>query len=288
VYERFTDEARQAVVRAQTELSRLGHRAVGTEHLLLGVLAVDDATVEEALERWGVDVDAARDRVEALRGVGYARASGHVRFTAAAKAALERAARGADTITTPHLLLGLVHPECTATRVLADLGVDLAALRRNLQATLPPPGESPAVELARSGRDVRPPRPPRSPWVTFDALGDDAWGVLLQARRLARELRHASVDPLHVLAACELVPGDARNALMRVLGEGAAEAEPAFGSLTKVLLADLVDDDAAPAAVAGLARAALVLDAFRGNALLEALGADPDEVRRRLDEAAEG
>ena len=38
MYERFTDEARQAIMDAQIEARALGHDHVGTEHLLLGVL----------------------------------------------------------------------------------------------------------------------------------------------------------------------------------------------------------------------------------------------------------
>ncbi len=35
---RYTQEARQAVVYAREEAQRLRHRIVGTEHLLLGIL----------------------------------------------------------------------------------------------------------------------------------------------------------------------------------------------------------------------------------------------------------
>ena len=39
MFERFTDRARHAVVAAQEEARRLGHTYIGTEHLLLGLLA---------------------------------------------------------------------------------------------------------------------------------------------------------------------------------------------------------------------------------------------------------
>src|SRR5262249_16291260 len=41
-FEHFSPRARQAVARAQDEARELGHAAIGTEHLLLGVL--DDST----------------------------------------------------------------------------------------------------------------------------------------------------------------------------------------------------------------------------------------------------
>ncbi len=40
MFERFTDSAREAVVQAQVEARGLGHRYIGTEHLLLGRLGV--------------------------------------------------------------------------------------------------------------------------------------------------------------------------------------------------------------------------------------------------------
>ena len=42
MFERFTTEARTAVVRAQTEARSLGHGWIGTEHLLLALLADGD------------------------------------------------------------------------------------------------------------------------------------------------------------------------------------------------------------------------------------------------------
>src|SRR5688572_2698487 len=40
VFERFSEEARQAVVLAQEESERLGHRDLAVEHLLIGVARV--------------------------------------------------------------------------------------------------------------------------------------------------------------------------------------------------------------------------------------------------------
>ena len=39
MFERFSDDARRAVVRAQEEAGSLGHNYIGTEHLLLGIAA---------------------------------------------------------------------------------------------------------------------------------------------------------------------------------------------------------------------------------------------------------
>ncbi len=38
MFERFTDRSRRVVVLAQEEARMLGHRHIGTEHLLLGLI----------------------------------------------------------------------------------------------------------------------------------------------------------------------------------------------------------------------------------------------------------
>ena len=42
MFERFTDDARHMVVRAQQDARRLGHNYIGCEHLLLAVAAADE------------------------------------------------------------------------------------------------------------------------------------------------------------------------------------------------------------------------------------------------------
>ena len=42
MFERFTDSARRVIVLAQEEARALGHTSIGTEHLLLGLIAESD------------------------------------------------------------------------------------------------------------------------------------------------------------------------------------------------------------------------------------------------------
>lgn len=98
VFTRFTAEARQAVVNAQEEARALGHDHVGTDHLLLGVLAqTHPARVEE---------------VRARMTPGAAQTTGQIPFTPEAKRALELGLRaalaeGAGLIEPRHLLAGI-------------------------------------------------------------------------------------------------------------------------------------------------------------------------------------
>ena len=63
MFERFTQEARRAVIAAQTEARVLRHPNVGTEHVLLGLLADPSSTAGAVLDAAGMSVAAARQAV---------------------------------------------------------------------------------------------------------------------------------------------------------------------------------------------------------------------------------
>ncbi|MFZ2014004.1 MAG: Clp protease N-terminal domain-containing protein, partial [Nocardioides sp.] len=60
---RFDTEARIAVTQAADIARELGHREVGPDHLLLGLLANPRGTAYAALTGHGLSLDAARDLV---------------------------------------------------------------------------------------------------------------------------------------------------------------------------------------------------------------------------------
>jgi len=70
MFERFTEDARAAVVRAQAEARSLGHGWIGTEHLLLAVLADEGSGVTTALHGLGLDAGRVREQVMAQVGAG--------------------------------------------------------------------------------------------------------------------------------------------------------------------------------------------------------------------------
>lgn len=155
--DRFTGDARQVVVAAQQAAREVGTGSIGPGELLVALLEhAGDADVTEPLAALGAapvglaaavrqaisrdgtpDEDApgagvrgaVRQVVAALLGTGSAAARrparGHVPFTPAAKAVLERALVEADrsdshAIHVRHLMLGLLdHPDSTARGLLA-------------------------------------------------------------------------------------------------------------------------------------------------------------------------
>ncbi len=70
VFERLTEHARQVVVLAQQEARRLKHDYVGSEHLLLGLLVVQDGVAARALASLGISLELVRERVVRMVGRG--------------------------------------------------------------------------------------------------------------------------------------------------------------------------------------------------------------------------
>jgi ATP-dependent Clp protease ATP-binding subunit ClpA len=125
VFERFSESAREVVVLAAEEARERGHDHIATEHLLVGLLRVEDEAVLAALG----DIDAAAVRAR-LPAAGKRRATGQIPFTPEAKKVLEHGLREALSQRSPsirpiHLLLAMTRdPSTTAMEILGDLGFD--------------------------------------------------------------------------------------------------------------------------------------------------------------------
>jgi excisionase family DNA binding protein len=141
-FDRFTQRARRVLVLAQEEAVRLSHDRIGTEHLLLGLIIEGEGVGARALANLGVDLDAARDAVEAVVGRGERPVAGEIPLTPRAKKVLELGVEEAnrlrhDYIGTEHLLLGLVREgEGIGANVLINLGVSLDAARAEVKRVL--------------------------------------------------------------------------------------------------------------------------------------------------------
>ena len=62
VFERFTDRARRVLVLAQEEARLLNHAFIGTEHILLGLIAEGDGLAAQALGALGISLEAVLPR----------------------------------------------------------------------------------------------------------------------------------------------------------------------------------------------------------------------------------
>src|SRR6266516_3995619 len=99
MFERFTGDARTAVVQAQAHARRLGHRYIGCEHLLLAAASTGEPA-SAALREHGVTPEAVETQIIRLVGLGQA---------ASLFSALDREA-------------------------LASIGIDLEAVRARIEA----------------------------------------------------------------------------------------------------------------------------------------------------------
>jgi ATP-dependent Clp protease ATP-binding subunit ClpA len=134
-FAKFNEQARKVLSLAQEEAQRFMHNYIGTEHLLLGLVGVEDDTAGRVLNKLGADLYKVRSAVEFIIGRGDRIARGEIGLTPRAKKVIELAvdeARqlGHDYIGTEHLLLGLVREgEGIAAGVLESLGVNMGRVR---------------------------------------------------------------------------------------------------------------------------------------------------------------
>ncbi len=136
VFERFTEGARRALAAAQEGARQLGHNYVGTEHLLLGLLSVEEGAAYRELTGMGVGLEAVVKETERLVGRGDYQFTDSFGYTPRTKKIIELSLYEAKNLNhsyigTEHLLLALIRErESVAARVLLDIGVDLNALRK--------------------------------------------------------------------------------------------------------------------------------------------------------------
>lgn len=140
MFKRFSVRARRAVVLGQEQARASRHDFMGTEHLLLGLLAEGEGIAAQTLQQAGITLDAARAEVEEIIGRGEETPRGHIPFTPRAKKVLELALReaqqlGHNFLGTEHVLLGLIREtEGVAAQVLVKLDVNLNQLRETVLA----------------------------------------------------------------------------------------------------------------------------------------------------------
>ncbi|WP_428048964.1 ATP-dependent Clp protease ATP-binding subunit [Candidatus Avelusimicrobium caledoniensis] len=149
---RFTENAQKIILIAQEEAKRLNHDYVGTEHILLGLSAIDGTVSHKILSGLGVTFRKVRQEIEKMVGIGDTiMLLGEIPFTPRAKAVLEFSVEesqilGTEHIGTEHILLGLIHEEeGMAGKILENLGLSLPAIREAVLTFL---GNANADDLA--------------------------------------------------------------------------------------------------------------------------------------------
>lgn len=144
-FSNFTPRAQRVIQLAKREADNFNHPYVGTEHLLLGLIALGEGVAVNVLERLGISLETVRLAVEKAVGQGpEIKTAGNVPFTPRSKKVLQLAIAEAQALNhtyvgTEHLLLGLLHEgEGVASQVLRNLGVDLESARAEVMRELDP------------------------------------------------------------------------------------------------------------------------------------------------------
>ena len=135
---RLTDTARASFERAGAIAQNQGSPYVGTEHILLGILAQNSSLGAKILAESGVTLDRVETALELTpSAVVFAVVDHGVRadVLATVRMAWELALEfGQSRIGTEHLVYSiLTQREARATRILRDMNVDLEALRGDLE-----------------------------------------------------------------------------------------------------------------------------------------------------------
>ena len=145
VMSNFTPRAQQVLALARREADRFHHNFVGTEHLLLGLIALGQGTAVTVLRKLGLDLEIVRVEVEKQVGTGPdQKIIGNIPYTPRVKKVLALAAKEAGSLNhtyvgTEHILLGILREgDGVAGRVLKNLDVDIEQTRQTILRELDP------------------------------------------------------------------------------------------------------------------------------------------------------
>lgn len=156
--DRLSDETREVLAQAEEQARLLNHPAIGTEHLLLGVLALEDCAAARLLRTAGVELEEVRERAAGALEERDIPKDTELSLTPRAVRVLELADREATTLgqeeVTPELLLiGMIREGGgVACQILVAMGADTSGLREQLLAP-------PSASRRPGGRRPAPRRP---------------------------------------------------------------------------------------------------------------------------------
>ena len=201
MFRKFTQRARNAVIHAQEEARQMNHPAIGTEHILLGLLMEGEGIGARALLNLGLDLEKVREAIVQTIGkneAGFEQPAGDLPITPRAKKVFnlsfdEARMQGVNYVGTEHLLLALIREEeGIAGQVLIAMGVKLEEVREQVVMLLG--GEIPGAAPVNNQYQEAPNQPvppvnkrkPKSKTPTLDNYSRD----------LTQDAQEARLDPV--------------------------------------------------------------------------------------------
>lgn len=181
MWQNFTEKGKRVFQVAHKEALRLGHRVVGTEHILLGLLADQDGAVYRIFSTFGVDVDGLRGEIEHFSGaedpiLEEIDLPTSMRAKTVIELSMREASRmGVNYIGTEHILLGLLaEGEGMASQLLASCGLSLTRCRQIIKEMTNSGSGAPAHSNQQGQKqDARGKKAPPSLTPTLDQVGID-------------------------------------------------------------------------------------------------------------------
>ena len=163
MFEKFTDRARKVILRAREIANEYKNNYLGSEHLLLALLELEDIPVL-VLSRFGLTIDKVKKTLTSQMSKG--NYSGEILFAPDAKRVLENAVEESKILHHPvvgpeHIFIGIIREKSgLGGRVLRGFGIDEYSVRREILQILGeiPPQEKfkqvPTPNIDRYGRDL--------------------------------------------------------------------------------------------------------------------------------------
>ncbi len=135
---RFTEQAKNALELAKEAAQSLSHSYIGTEHILLGLLAQEEGTAGKVLEEFGVESKKLLELIEKLiapsEDTDVLLEETNPDYSPRARKVIDNASAEADEESrslagTEHLLLAMLREtDCVGTRLLYTMGVNIQKL----------------------------------------------------------------------------------------------------------------------------------------------------------------
>ncbi len=172
-FSNFTEKAKRAIEYSHEIACEMGHGYIGSEHLLLGILKVEDGVGSKALNKRNITFDEVRKSVETLMGTGESLDKNlDLSLTPRTKRILEIAAMearklGINYIGTEHLLAGIIRDgDGVAVKILVNLGLKMSEFYRELLSDMS--GDAAVLNVAGKKADKTSHKTP-----TLDQYGSD-------------------------------------------------------------------------------------------------------------------
>jgi ATP-dependent Clp protease ATP-binding subunit ClpA len=162
----FTYRVRGSLIKAREEARLRHHEYVGTEHLLLGLLAEEDTLVVEVLENLGAQPIHLQTAVELMITDGKPTGRSEtpdLPYTPRARVVLDQAISAAHEfgdgyVGTQHLLLGLIREkQGIAAQAMTSSGLTEPLLRREIARLLQGEGVAAMIDVPQSQSDTQVP-----------------------------------------------------------------------------------------------------------------------------------